>query len=86
LRGKSDLLYGIAKECGMMDDFGDSSPDPIADRTYALAKLVEALKGIEKGNPILAQGLAHIKAVTESLPGHDKGKAPVLSMVRGGVN
>jgi hypothetical protein len=70
----------------MMDEFSGETPDIIADRTYALAKLVEALKGVEKGSPLLTLGLAHIKAVTTSIPNQERGKAPVLSMVRGGVN
>ena len=58
-----------------MDEYNESSPDPIADRTYALAKLVEAMKGVEKGSPLFSCGVAHIKAVTESLPNQDRGKA-----------
>lgn len=60
----------------MMDEYNESSPDPIADRTYALAKLVEAMKGVEKGSPILSLVQEHIKTITATCkPMIEKGAA-----------
>jgi hypothetical protein len=68
----------------MTDDFsGDSITDQIADRTYALAKLVDALKEVPKGSQLLTLGLAHIKVVTASIAPKKDNK--VVSEVEGKI-
>jgi hypothetical protein len=63
--------------------FDEQTPDAIADRTYALAKLVEAAKALERGSPLLSSVLEHFKAVTATCktPEQKAGVTP-LHMVK----